>query len=575
MRPRKIRIGELLVKHGVLTREQVESALVAQRENGRKLGQTLIDLGFLTEDDLLTFLSQQLEIPFLELRKTTLSEQAIGALREIHARRHRALVLENEGREALVAMADPTDVFAVEEIERLLGKTIRVAIVREAELLRTLDRVYRKTEEINAFATELHEELAESEVALGDTLEAEAGEEAPVAKLLHSLFEDAVRAGASDVHIEPEEKTLRIRQRVDGQLREQVIEGARVASALVLRLKLMSGLDIAEKRLPQDGRFNLRIANRPIDVRIATMPTAWGESVVMRLLDQSGDHLSLDQIGMSPEMLVRFRRLVQRPHGLLLVTGPTGSGKTTTLYAALRELNVAERKILTVEDPVEYRLPRVQQVQVNPKIQLTFAGVLRSVLRHDPDVVMIGEMRDNETAQIGLRAALTGHLVLSTLHTNDAIASSIRLADMGVDGYLVASALRGIVAQRLVRRLCVQCRTPVDASPGERAWLAAYAPARAGATFHRGAGCSDCGSSGHRGRVGVYELLELDADAAEALRRGEHGEYERIARASRGYRSLTDAALDLACEGVISLPEVLRVTEQGEDDLIAAASAAG
>jgi MSHA biogenesis protein MshE len=341
----------------------------------------------------------------------------------------------------------------------------------------------------------------------------------------------------------------------------------------------MSGLDIAEKRLPQDGRFHLRVADRPIDVRISTMPTAWGESVVMRLLDQSGDQLSLDQIGMPPEMLVRFRRLAQRPHGLLLVTGPTGSGKTTTLYAALRELNVAERKIVTVEDPVEYRLPRVQQVQVNPKIQLTFAGVLRSVLRHDPDVVMIGEMRDNETAQIGLRAALTGHLVLSTLHTNDAISSSIRLADMGVDGYLVASALRGIVAQRLVRRLCSNCREPASLSPGEHAWLASHSPEDLGSQFQRGAGCSDCNRIGHRGRVGVYELLELDTDAADALRRGDHGEYERVARASRGFRSLTEAALDLARKGVTSLPEVLRVAEQGEDEPIpggaVAASSAG
>ncbi len=579
MKPRRIRIGELLVAHGVLAREQVETALATQKATGRKLGQTLVELGYVTEDELLRFLSEQLQLPFLELRKTTLSLEAVQSLREIHARRYRALVLQHDKRDALIAMADPTDVYAADEVARLLGKPVRIAIVREAELMSTLDRVYRKTEEISELASELHDELGDSDLALGGNLE-DGGEDAPVTKLLQSLFEDALRAGASDVHIEPDEKVLRIRQRVDGHLHEQLLDGTRVASALVLRLKLMAGLDIAEKRLPQDGRFHVRLAQREIDVRISTMPTAWGESVVMRLLDPSSSQLALERIGLPIAMLARLRHLIHLTHGLLLVTGPTGSGKTTTLYAALRELNVAERKIITVEDPVEYRLARIQQVQVHAKIQLTFANVLRAVLRQDPDVVMVGEMRDGDTAQIGLRAALTGHLVLSTLHTNDAIASAIRLADMGVDGYLVASALRGVLAQRLVRRICDHCREPAEPEIGERAWLAAQAPAELrGAAFQRGAGCSECRGTGYRGRAGVYELFEPDADAADALRRGDHTAFERSARASAGYRPLGLAALDLACAGITSLAEVLKVAEAGEGGgaapLLAAAAARG
>ncbi len=574
MKPKRIRIGELLVSHGVLAREQVETALASQKATGRKLGQTLVELGFISEDALLHFLAEQLQLPFVELRKATLSKEAVQSLREIHARRYRALVLQHDKRDALVAMADPTDVYAADEIARILGKPVRVAIVRESELIATIDRVYRKTEEISELASELHEELGDSDFSFGGNLE-DGGEDAPVTKLLQSLFEDAVRAGASDVHIEPDEKVLRIRERIDGHLHEQLLDGTRVASALVLRLKLMAGLDIAEKRLPQDGRFHVRLAQREIDVRISTMPTAWGESVVMRLLDQSGGALGLDKMGMPPDLLARIQHLIHLTHGLLLVTGPTGSGKTTTLYAALRELNVPECKIITVEDPVEYRLPRIQQVQVHAKIQLTFASVLRAVLRQDPDIVMVGEMRDGETAQIGLRAALTGHLVLSTLHTNDAVASAIRLADMGVDGYLVASALRGVLAQRLLRRLCEHCREVSKPSIGERAWLAAQGPGpHQDATYHRGAGCSECRGTGYRGRAGVYELFEPDAPSADALRRGDHTAFERCARASAGYRPLSAAALDLARAGTTSLAEVLKVAEAGEGGAAPAASPA-
>jgi MSHA biogenesis protein MshE len=337
----------------------------------------------------------------------------------------------------------------------------------------------------------------------------------------------------------------------------------------------MSNLDISEKRLPQDGRFHIKVKGHGLDVRLSTMPVSHGESVVMRLLDQSAEALGLEQMGMPPRMLERFRLLIQRPHGLLLVTGPTGSGKTTTLYAALRELNSAEQKIITVEDPVEYRLPRINQVQVNPRIDLTFARVLRSALRQDPDIVMVGEMRDQETAEIGLRAAMTGHLVLSTLHTNDALSSALRLVDMGAQGYLAAAALRAVVAQRLVRRICEGCRAPYQPEPQEQVWLAAIVgPGAAQLRFHHGPGCTQCNGTGFRGRIGIFELLELDGAMADALRRNDPVAYAEAARGRPDFQPLTRCALDYAGRGLTSLSEVFRVAESLDESGAAAGAAA-
>ena len=374
-----------------------------------------------------------------------------------------------------------------------------------------------------------------------------------------------MQVGASDIHIEPDEKVLRIRMRVDGVLQEQVMNEKRVAPALVLRLKLMAGLDISEKRLPQDGRFNIRVKDKSIDARVSTLPVSFGEAVVMRLLDQSGGALNLEQIGMPADILQRFRRQIHHPHGLVLVTGPTGSGKTTTLYSALTELNQPEVKIITVEDPVEYRLPRISQVQVHTKIGLSFASVLRTALRQDPDIVLIGEMRDQETAEIGLRAAMTGHLVLSTLHTNDAIATANRLIDMGAEGYLVAAACRAIIAQRLVRRICGTCAQPYTPDAQEHAWLAATAGAEAtSASYRRGTGCPHCNNTGYRGRIGVYELLELDEPMADALRRNDSSAFTKAANASPGYRPLVQCALDYARQGLTTLEEVFRIAGEIE-----------
>lgn len=563
---KKIRIGDLLVQNKVITDAQLGSALAEQKKSGRKLGRTLIELGYISEDELLDFLARQLEIPLVDLRAYKFDADTVRKLPETHARRFRAIVLEETGADFLIGMADATDIFAYDELVRILHKPIRQAIVRESDLLRTLDMVYRRTEEISSLAEELDEELGEDDFDLATLVQNEQTANAPVVKLLQSIFEDAVQVRASDIHIEPDEGLLRIRQRVDGVLQEHVMKERRIAPALVLRLKLMAGLNISEKRLPQDGRFNIKIKGRSVDVRLSTMPVQHGESVVMRLLDQSSGMLNLDGLGMPAELLKRFRRLVRHPHGMVLVTGPTGSGKTTTLYGALAELNNPETKIITVEDPVEYRLPRVNQVQVNDKIGLTFAGVLRSALRQDPDIVMVGEMRDRETAEIGLRAAVTGHLVLSTLHTNDAISTAIRLIDMGAESFLLAASLRGIVAQRLLRRVCDSCRTAYQPDMQERAWLAAtLGTASEDLPLYHGRGCSYCNNTGYRGRIGVYELLEIDGPMADALRRGDQAAFVRAAFDNAQYRPLTAVALDYARDGVTTLEEVIRVAGAVEE----------
>jgi MSHA biogenesis protein MshE len=564
---KRVKLGELLVQGGIITAEQRDLALAEQRRSGKKLGQTLVALNFIQEDELLRFLAGQLDIPFIDLARYPLTRQVVTILPETHARRFRVIALEEKGDAILLGMADPLDLLAQDEVARVLKREVQVAIVRESELLAAFDRMYRRSDELSFLAEELREELSAHEIDLGQLAAIDDVADAPVVRLLQSLFEDAVSVNASDIHIEPDDGALRLRLRVDGVLQEQVMRETRIASALVLRLKLTAGLDISEKRLPQDGRFQIKVKSREIDVRMATLPIRQGEAVVLRLLDRSQTGLGLDQLGMPPEMVARLRRLIARPHGLLLVTGPTGSGKTTTLYAALRELNLPERKIITVEDPVEYRQPRVNQVQVNARIQLTFASVLRAALRQDPDVIMVGEMRDYETAEIGLRSAMTGHLVLSTLHTNDAVASATRLIDMGAAGYLVAASLRAVLAQRLVRRVCMRCRKPVQLSPQERAWVTTLLANSAGEpAFVRGVGCVDCGNTGFRGRVGVYELLEHDEAMADALRRGDAAAYAEAARRRPEYRPLVHVALDYAAAGVTTLGEVQRVANQIDDE---------
>lgn len=573
MAPRvKIRLGDLLVNENQITSAQLDQALQEQRNTGRRLGATLIDLGFLTETELMQFLAKQLNIPFIDLQSMRLDANTAQLIPEVHARRYRALALEEQGDELLVGTSDPIDLSMVDTLEAIVApRRIKLSVVRETQLIDAFNQLYRRTKEIENFAEQLGAEYDQGQEDFSLDMLDDGDGEATVARMLNSIFEDAVQVRASDVHIEPDENVLRIRQRVDGILQESVLNETRIASALVLRLKLMAGLDISEKRMPQDGRFNIRVKGRSIDVRMSTMPVQYGESVVMRLLDQSSGVLSLDQTGIPENLLRRLRLQLGRPHGMILVTGPTGSGKTTTLYGALSELNQPGKKIVTVEDPVEYRLPRINQVQVNSKIDLTFSQVLRTTLRQDPDIIMVGEMRDTETVEIGLRGALTGHLVLSTLHTNDAISSALRLLDMGAPGYLVATSLRAIIAQRLVRRICDNCRQPHQLSDSEHIWLDALEPGASGLQYYQGAGCQSCNYTGYKGRIGVFEMLEMDEAMMQGLRRNDHDGFSAAAKANINYRPLAIAALDDARQGTTTVDEVLRLAEHLADEMQALA----
>ena len=562
-RPEKIRLGEVLIQQKLLSEEQLGHALAEQKRTGRKLGRVFVENGYVTEEQISGAIARQFDIPYINLKFYNTNPELVRLLPETQARRFRALVLEDRRGALLVGLSDPTDLFAYDEIARQLKRSIELAVVNETEVLQAIDRIYRRTEDITGLARELEQDLGDSYVDFG-ALAANPGlEEAPIVKLLQSVFDDATQVRASDIHIEPQETRLQIRFRIDGVLHLQTEADSKIASSLALRLKLMADLDISEKRLPQDGRFAIKVKQQRIDVRISTMPTQYGESVVMRLLNQGGTTLRLDAIGMPVAIMEKFRAIIGRPNGLVLVTGPTGSGKTTTLYCALAELNSMEKKLITVEDPVEYRLPGINQVQVNDKIELTFARVLRSALRQDPDIVLVGEMRDQETAQIGLRAAMTGHLVLSTLHTNDAVSTPLRLMDMGVPRYMVGSALQAVLAQRLVRVICESCTTPYQISPAEHAWLRAelFDKVDAQHYFH-GKGCSHCNGMGYRGRTGVYELLEMTSAVVDAANHHDPAHFLKVAQAEMAGHTLRRHAVALIVAGRTTVSEAMRISNQ-------------
>jgi MSHA biogenesis protein MshE len=557
-RPEKLRLGDVLVQQKLISQEQLQQTLDLQRSTGKKVGRLLIETGVITEELLANGLARQLRIPFVNLKTFPFRADVIKLMPEAVARRFKALALEDKGEVLLVALADPLDLFAYDELTRILKRNIAIAAVPEGQLAAAFDRLYRRTEEISGLARALEKDMGDA-VDFGELTATVGIEGAPVVRLLQSLFEDAMQVGASDVHIEPQENSLQIRVRVDGVLQVQTQADKRIGSALAQRLKLMAGLDISEKRLPQDGRFSVRLKDHTIDVRLSTLPTNYGESAVMRLLVQGSGMRRLDSIGMPEEMLKRFRDLLGRTSGMVLVTGPTGSGKTTTLYAALAEINAVELKVITVEDPVEYRLPGLTQVQVNDKIELTFAKVLRSCLRQDPDVILVGEMRDAETAEIGLRAAITGHLVLSTLHTRDAISTPFRLLDMGVPAFMVSTSLQGVIAQRLVRLNCRECSAPHTPTPQEKGWLTGMVGADATVPAKRGLGCSVCNGTGYSGRQGVYELFEMDAVLTQAASKADPGDFMRMARERMKGQTMAFHALELVRQGRTSLAEAMRI----------------
>lgn len=556
---KKLKIGDLLLEKNLITQEQLEKGIEEQKKIGGRIGNALIKLGFVDENELLRVISDQLSLPFIELEHYTIKPEIIKKIPERVARKFRILLIDKIQDYYLLGMADPTDVIALDEVKKFVFEKIRVAVVKESDVLKIIDQVYRRTDDIVSFAKELKQELTPTmNITVEESLSSDS---APVAKLLDSIFEDAVQVKASDIHIEPDKHGFRIRQRIDGVLHEQSMQGNEIVSALVLRVKLMANLNISERRLPQDGRIQLKMKNKNIDIRVSTMPVRHGESVVMRLLDQSQGLLSIDQIGMDKEILDKVKFLIQRPNGIFLVTGPTGSGKTTTLYAAIQQLNDESKNIITIEDPIEYTLPRINQVQVNNTINLTFANILRASLRQDPDIIMVGEMRDEETVEIGLRAAMTGHFVLSTLHTNDSISSAIRLIDMGAKGFLLASALRGIIAQRLVRKICDTCITDDVISDEHILWLKnIIGNYDLNWKFKKGLGCSRCNNTGYQGRMGLYELLEITGELADALRISDSQQFSQIARSNPKFQTITKLAFQAALDGKTSIYEMFKVS---------------
>jgi MSHA biogenesis protein MshE len=559
----KIPLGKILLKANIIDQKQLDYALAKQKQSGIKLGQILIEEKLADEKAVYESLAKQLNIPFIDLAHYDLDYTLTKKLQESYARRYQAILLEEDtkGNYFLVGMIDPQDIFAIDELQHALSKKVKPALITERDLAHIIDLIYRRDTDIKKLAGDLLTELQTSATQLGEEVAIKQADTS-IAKLIDSLFEDAIQVNASDIHIEPTETFLRIRLRVDGLLQEQIIPTKEkyIANAISQKLKLLANLNISERRLPQDGSFNVKIRGMNIDVRLSTMPLQFGESIVMRLLNQSANLLHLSALGMPTDMTSRFSELIKLPRGIILVTGPTGSGKTTTLYGALSEINDVAKNIITIEDPIEYRIDRLNQVQVNSALGLTFARILRASLRQDPNVILVGEIRDQETASIALRAALTGHLVFATLHTNDAVSTIIRLVDIGVENYLVAATVRAALAQRLVRRICDSCTEDYSPTPRETIFLSSILGNKINDIKPRyGKGCTNCNFSGYKGRTGVYELLEFEPNMLEALRRNDTDSFYKIVSQSRKTKNLLENALDLAAQGITTIEEVIRV----------------
>ena len=558
--PVRPRLGDLLVDEGLITTEQLQNALEEQRRTGERLGRVFVGAGLISEAQLLRVLARHLGLESVDLEEQVPDFTAARLLRETFSRRHAALPVGWDDGRLVVAMANPTDVFALDDIRSMTGHKVKAVMADPAQLTRAIDRVWTsKAEDMMRLASDTarEEEAERSPATVRDD-----SSDAPVVQFVNELLLRAVNERASDVHLEPGERELRIRFRIDGVLHDVMTVPNSIRSSVVSRLKIMGELDIAERRLPQDGRMTLGVAGGEVDLRVVSLPTTHGEALVIRVLDRTNGVRRLDELGFLPSALERYRSCYERPWGAVLVTGPTGSGKSTTLYATLGELNSPDRNIVTVEDPVEYQLDGVKQVQLNRKAGLTFAAALRSIVRADPDVVLVGEIRDRETATIAVEAALTGHLVLSTLHANDAASTPARLLDMGVEPFLVTSAVSGVLAQRLVRRLCERCReayTPDAAELRSAGWdeeLRASVPT---AAFHRAVGCAHCARSGYRGRVAIHEMMPLTEEIAHLVLAHAPSEEVRRLAVTLGMTTLRRDGLSKVANGLTTFEEVLRV----------------
>lgn len=551
------------MEEGIITPQQLAQAQDEERRTGVRFRKIIMKMGLIDEQDLVSLLSNKLGIPKIELQNYVIDPKVAELIPEQLARKYDLIPVLKIGNRLMCAMADPWNVFALDELRMKTHMTIEQAVATEGEIRKAIDEHYGIKGSIRDIVEEekrKHSVAAPSGPAVKSQDDLKVAEEPAVIKLANLIMMQAVREGASDIHIEPEEDRLRIRFRIDGRLHEVESPPKHLQSAVISRIKILANLDIAERRVPQDGRFNLKMEGREIDIRVSSMPTMYGENVVMRLLDVSGALLPLSQLGFAKEMLEKYEKLITRPYGILLVTGPTGSGKTTTLYSSLAKINTAEKNIITIEDPIEYRLAGIRQTQVNAKVKLTFSNGLRSILRQDPDIIMVGEIRDLETAEIAIQAALTGHLVFSTLHTNDAPGAITRMTDMGVESFLISSSLVGVLAQRLVRTVCKECKE--EYVPTAEALRDIGMDGKGGAKFFRGKGCAKCRKTGYKGRIGVYELMIPDDNIRRlTVAKTPLDEMRKQAKSS-GMVSLKDDGIRKIREGLTTIEEVLRVCEE-------------
>jgi type IV pilus assembly protein PilB len=553
---RKFRLGELLVSTGRLTQEQVDSALKRSRDSGTMLGETLVDMGLVKNVELLKIVGNQLGLPSVELRPGLIDPEVLHYIPKDKAHYYGVIPMFHVDGRLTIGISKPLSIFDFDDLERLSDCPIQLVLCGPAAVKQAIEKYYGTAVNIDSLLSSIDKNKVEIVEESERTEQiGEISENSPIASLVNYCLTTAISHKASDIHIEPDGKIVRVRYRIDGVLREMMTQKISLHPAISSRIKVMAKLDIAERRRPQDGRIPVSINGREIDIRVSTLPTTGGEKIVMRILDSANLVFDLENLGFRSQLIEKFRRILDRPHGLILVTGPTGSGKTTTLYSALQILKSPEKNIVTIEDPVEYQLGMINQVQVNPAIDLTFATVLRSVLRQDPNVIMLGEIRDRETARVAVEASLTGHLVLSTLHTNDSVGAITRLVNIGVEPFLVASSVIGVIAQRLSRKICPSCRQPYTPAPE----VASRLRLPEGGKYWKGAGCAQCFNSGHRGRLGMYELFEIGSDARRLMEKNASAGELRELRARTGETTLFDEGMLAAASGLTSLEEVLRI----------------